>query len=112
MSILSMTKTLIKSLINGPYTEQYPKKEKETFQRTRGKIEIDINSCVYCGMCQRRCPTGAITVDRGNKKWDIQRFQCIQCGYCVEGCPKNCLTMNNQYTDPSFRKEKDEYTNA
>lgn len=112
MSILSMTKTLFKSLLHGPYTAMYPIKKKETFERTRGKIDINIPDCVYCGMCQRRCPTGAITVDRVGKKWSIQRLQCIQCGYCVEGCPKKCLTMDNEYIPPCFHKDRDEYTNA
>ena len=112
MSILSMTKTLFKSLLHGPYTVNYPIKKKETFEITRGKIEINMPECIYCGMCQRRCPSGAIMVEKDNKKWSIQRLQCIQCGYCVEGCPKKCLSMNNEYTAPSFDKDRDEYTNA
>lgn len=112
MSVLGITKTLIKSMLHGPYTVKYPIKKKEVFERTRGKVEIDIPACIYCGMCQRRCPTGAITVERDNKKWSIQRLQCIQCSYCVEVCPKKCLKMDNQYTAPSFDKVRDEYTNA
>lgn len=112
MSILSMSKTLVKSIVHGPYTVLYPIKKKDTFERTRGKIENDIPNCIFCGMCERRCPTGAIKTVRADKKWSIERMQCIQCGYCVEVCPKKCLHMNNQYTAPSFDKTRDEYVDA
>jgi len=112
MSILSITKTLFKSLLHGPYTEKYPYEKKVNFENTRGKIEINMPECIYCGMCERRCPTGAIKVEKELSKWSIQRLQCVQCSYCVEVCPKKCLTMDNQYTAPSFDKARDEYTNA
>jgi len=112
MSILSMTKTLFKSIIHGPYTALYPIKKKDGFERTRGKIEINISDCIFCGICNRRCPTGAIKVDKTRFSWSIDRQKCIQCNYCTEVCPKKCLNMNNQYTAPSTEKEKDEYIDA
>lgn len=112
MSILSMTKTILKSLVHGPYTELYPIKPREDFERTRGSIENDIENCIFCGMCQRRCPTGALVTVKADKLWSIERMQCIQCGYCVEVCPKKCLYMRSQYTAPGFEKVKDEYVDA
>jgi len=112
MSFFSMTKTLLKSLFHGPYTVCYPKNNKDKIAITRGKIEITIEDCIYCGMCSRNCPTGAIKIDKSEFKWSIQRLQCIQCGYCVDTCPKKCLRMDTQYTAPSFDKVRDEYTNA
>jgi len=112
MSIFSITKTLFKSILHGPYTVLYPINKKESFERTRGSIDIDISSCIFCGICQRRCPTGAIQVEKQNTLWSIERLKCIQCGYCVEVCPKKCLNMNNQYSAPSFGNVKDEFINA
>lgn len=112
MSVLSITKTLIKSMFHGPYTVLYPIKKKETFSRTRGKVDIVIEDCIFCGLCERRCPTGAIKVEKADTKWSIQRMQCIQCSYCAEVCPKKCLSMNQAYTEPSFNKERDEYIHA
>jgi formate hydrogenlyase subunit 6/NADH:ubiquinone oxidoreductase subunit I len=109
MSILSMTKTLFKNLIHGPYTTLYPIKKKEYFERTRGRIEISIDDCIFCSMCQKRCPTGAITVDKTKSSWSIERLSCIQCNYCSEVCPKKCLRMDNQYTSPSYGKVRDEF---
>lgn len=112
MSILSMTKTLFKSMAHGPYTVLYPLKKKDSFEHTRGKIGIDINDCIYCGICMKRCPTGAIQVDKSKSSWSIERFQCILCGYCSEMCPKKCLKMENQYTSPAANNVRDEYVNA
>jgi len=112
MSVLRMTKTLIKSLFHGPYTVQYPLVKKDSFERTRGNIGIQISDCIFCGLCERRCPTGAIKVDKPNSSWSIKRMTCIQCNYCTEVCPKKCLHMNTEYTDPSLETVKDEYTNA
>lgn len=112
MSLLSMTKTLIKSVIHGPYTTLYPWKEKEFFDLTRGRIEIEIQNCIFCGQCARRCPTGAIQVSKPEALWSIERMQCIQCNYCSEVCPKKCLNMNHHYSEVSQECVKDEYRNA
>jgi ech hydrogenase subunit F len=112
MSILTITKTLFKSVFHGPYTEKYPLVKKDTFKNTRGKIQINISECIFCGLCQRRCPTEAIKVEREKSLWTIDRLKCIQCNYCCEACPKKCLHMENQYTAPSLEAVRDEYTNA
>ena len=112
MQILSMTKTLFKNIIHGPYTVLYPIKKKANYERTRGSINNDIQNCIFCGICERRCPTGALKVEKADKKWSIERMQCIQCGYCVEVCPKKCLNMNNQYSASSSKKTRDEYVDA
>lgn len=109
MSVLSIAKTLFKSLFHGPYTVEYPLKEKELYERTRGKIDIDIASCIFCSICEKRCPTSAIKVDKGAKAWSIERLQCIQCNYCVDVCPKKCLTMDGHYTSPAFHPVRDQH---
>lgn len=112
MSILSISKTLFKSLLHGPYTVLYPLKKKDNYEQTRGRIEVTISECIFCSLCERRCPTGAIKVEKAKMTWSIQRLQCIQCNYCGEVCPKKCLKMENQYTAPSLEKVRDEYINA
>lgn len=51
------------------------------------------DACVYCTLCAKVCPNGAITVDRANKSWEIDTDLCVQCGICVNKCPKKCLTI-------------------
>ncbi len=112
MSILSITKTLFKSMFHGPYTSAYPLQKKVFFDKTRGSVKINISDCIFCGICQRRCPTGAITVEKEDRAWRIERLRCIQCSYCTEVCPKKCLAMDGQYSSPSQGSIKDEYKDA
>lgn len=107
MGAFKFAKTVIKSLFNKPATLMYPVVEREWQERTRGAIGIDKDACILCGICAKRCPTGAIEVDRKGGNWIIERMQCIQCGYCVQECPKSCLVMEQKYTEPDYEKIRD-----
>ncbi|MFH1791906.1 MAG: 4Fe-4S dicluster domain-containing protein [Candidatus Omnitrophota bacterium] len=101
-----MAKTVLKSLFRKPYTVLYPfgtRIYRGTI--TRGSVGIDIKACIFCGNCERKCPTKAITVSRDTKGWGIDRLKCITCGYCVESCPKKCLALEKDYTPPSGANE-------
>ena len=67
---------------------------------TRGRVENDINKCIFCGLCARRCPTYAIEVTKDRKEWQIDRLKCCTCNLCVEICPVKCLSMEIQYSPP------------
>lgn len=95
------------SLFKKPATLMYPVVPREWQERTRGHIDIDVDNCILCGMCQRKCPTNAITVDRNAHTWTIERMKCIQCGCCTDNCPKKCLSMAQTYTTPSPEKITD-----
>lgn len=100
MAIMKFAKIITGNLFKKPATRLYPLTKKEFYANTRGRIVIDSDPCVYCGLCQRKCPTGAIAVKFQDKIWTIDAFSCITCGYCVEICPKKCLHMEGQYTTP------------
>jgi len=53
------------------------------------------SECVYCTLCAKKCPNGAITVDRANKTWNFDESKCTKCGICVSACPKKTLTFAN-----------------
>ncbi len=98
---------VMKHLFKKPSTKMYPVIAREWQERTRGSIGIREEECILCGMCSRKCPTDAITVDRQDATWTIERMQCIQCGHCVEVCPKKCLDMLQAYTTPNTEKVVD-----
>lgn len=111
MSVMHLAKTALKNLSSHPATRLYPMKKRPNFERTRGHIQWD-DSCIFCGICVRKCPTGALEVDRQAKTWRINRFDCVQCGSCVESCPKHSLTMRGDYTPPANEKTTEESPHA
>jgi Na+-translocating ferredoxin:NAD+ oxidoreductase RNF subunit RnfB len=94
MSFFSMTKTVVRNLIAGPVTRPYPVVTRPSYPNTRGHVEITIEKCIFCGICQKKCPTQAIVVNRA-QKMDINRFACTACGNCIDNCPKACLANKN-----------------
>lgn len=110
MSIMNFAKTALKNLLSKPATSQYPAVKKEFPENSRGHVEIDIDKCIMCGICSRKCMSGAITVDRKTKTWSIERMGCVQCQACVNACPKKCLTMAKGYTEPAGEKIVESFT--
>lgn len=97
MGILKLGGMTLGSLFKKKETLKYPFKTKEPYKEQKGIVEHDdLTKCNLCGICSKKCPASAITVDRKNKKWSINHFQCVQCGYCISSCPKKCLIMNPQ----------------
>ena len=103
--IMAFTWSTLKNLFSKPATKNYPAEPIKYPERSRGHIEIDIEDCISCSMCARSCPTGAITVDRKELTWAINRFDCLACGYCVIKCPKKCLHLVPGYQTPEGEKK-------
>ncbi|MDR0852418.1 MAG: 4Fe-4S binding protein [Clostridiales Family XIII bacterium] len=109
MANLKIGKMVMRSLFRKPATLMYPVIPRKYPENTRGHISVDMNACILCGICSKKCPTDAITVDRDAKTWSIQRMRCIQCSCCVEVCPKKCLINESSYTIPDVMKVADTY---
>lgn len=107
--IMKFTKFALKNLFRKPVTKNYPAEPNIFAERTRGSVAIDIDSCLFCGMCARKCPSGAITVDKTARTWSIDRMGCVQCENCVNTCPKKCLHTEGQYTVPADKKVVDTF---
>jgi ech hydrogenase subunit F len=114
MSVFSMTRTVIRNLFSRPATRLYPARRTEPWrtERSRGRIEIDIDRCIFCSGCVRRCPTDALIVIKTRKEWNIDRLRCCACNACVEVCPVKCLRMDNRYSPVTTTRDKDIFRRA
>ena len=107
--IFTFAKTISRSFFRKPATLMYPYKERKFYSITRGKIFNDIERCIFCGLCERKCPTHAITVMKATKEYDLRSLQCITCGACVEVCPPKCLSMEIDYSLSVFGRHEGVY---
>lgn len=102
---MKMLSLILKNLTGKPVTKMYPVIKDTPFERTRGRIYMDDTNCIYCSLCQRKCPADAITVDRPNTTWELNSLRCIICGECVTACPKKCIEMTNERRSVSSTKK-------
>ncbi len=106
-------------------TVQYPYETIKMSAKFRGHIELIADDegkpkCVVCGMCERACPSGCITlgsvsveveVDGKPKKkkvlskYELDFTKCSLCGQCVENCNFGAIEFSKEYNLASTRKE-------
>lgn len=104
MPEMRATDLIFRSMFSKPATRLYPIERREPFPATRGRIVPYLQWCNSCTLCEMRCPTGAIRVDRDAKTWQIDRFRCILCGACATSCMKRCLAMDGAHAAPEQQK--------
>ncbi len=104
--MFDMLGNIFKNLVSKPATRMYPREKRETFKDVRGQIGIDIDKCIFCGICSKKCPANALEVNRGEKSWEIDHFNCIICGVCEEVCPKKCISTEVSYHPCAYTKAR------
>jgi dissimilatory sulfite reductase (desulfoviridin) alpha/beta subunit len=52
-------------------------------------------SCIFCGVCEKACRSGAITIEGGEIKLDESK--CNNCGRCVKSCPTEAWQGESGY---------------
>lgn len=62
------------------------------------------DSCISCGICEKKCPVDAIKIENGKPVW--VKDMCVMCLGCLHRCPKFAIQYDNktknhgQYTHP------------
>ena len=107
MPYFQMSKLALKWAFAKPATSRYPFEPRVPITGSRGRLVFTKDNCVYCTVCAKKCPTGALVVNRAQKKWAIDRLLCISCGYCVEACPKKSLELTPAHGVPSITKDRE-----
>ncbi|MDF2522836.1 MAG: 4Fe-4S ferredoxin iron-sulfur binding domain protein [Clostridiales bacterium] len=108
--MFDMLTSIFKNLGSKPATRTYPFEKREPFENSRGQISgVDIDSCIFCSICSRKCPANAIAVNKAEKSWEIDQFKCVICGVCTEVCPKKCILMESAHKTPAAVKDKQKH---
>jgi ech hydrogenase subunit F len=107
MAYFEMSKLALKWAFKKPVTTRYPFEPRLAIAGSRGRLVFTKDNCVYCAVCAKKCPTGALVINRAQKKWTIDRLMCISCGYCVELCPKKSLVLTTDHGVPSVTKDRE-----
>lgn len=103
--MLDMTATVVRNFLTKSHTRLYPFEVREAFDNVRGNLGINIEECILCGICQKKCPSQCITVDKQAKTWNVDPYACVYCAICVDACPSHCLYMDKEYRKPAKLKE-------
>jgi len=56
-------------------------------------LELDIDNCVGCGLCETVCPHGVFEMSEKKIKI-VDKDACIECGACALNCPAKALSVN------------------
>lgn len=62
----------------------------ESYYVRGGELRYKDSYCTLCGICAKKCPTGAIAM---TDKITVNFEACTGCGVCVEACPKKVIKL-------------------
>ena len=124
VSLLQGMQVTGKEFITPKVTERYPENRDtlEIPKRFRAVLTLKYDAegrhkCICCGLCQRSCPNGTITVEGkmvdmpdGKKKKKLDKYiydlgSCTFCQLCVTSCPTNALEFSNDFEQAVFTRE-------
>ena len=101
----------IKNLFQKPATQVHQFGEDGIQKGYRGRLLYDPTTCINCVMCERDCPTGAITIKNAGTKEEKQMHaylnlgRCVFCCQCVDTCPKKSLSFSSDVLLANFTRE-------
>jgi formate hydrogenlyase subunit 6/NADH:ubiquinone oxidoreductase subunit I len=107
-------------LFREPVTVQYPEVnvESQLPERYRGILQVDMDICISCRLCETSCPIACIKIEdvKGAKttvtsnltgkptpkvryplRFDIDIAKCMFCGLCTEPCPTGAIHHTQRF---------------
>ena len=100
-----MLPEIIKNLFRKKATRNYPAVKRVPFPNVRGELVNDISQCIFCKICETKCPANCIEIDKDKRTWTYDPMECVYCGICSESCPKKCLSHKPEYRPPMTKRQ-------
>ena len=104
----------LKYFFSKKITVQYPEEMPQLQERFRGRLYIEFEKCIACGICTKTCPNDVLSLedarDENTKKkklisYTIDHQYCMFCNLCVENCPSHCLHFNHDFEMSKYNRE-------
>lgn len=67
------------------------------------KIEIEKDSCIECGLCEKNCPMNIKLLSYMKNNQRVLSTECIGCQQCVNICPENIIRYTKKL-DTGFKE--------
>lgn len=104
-------KEAVTQLFSKPSCDMYPFVPSEAAENYRGRLSYNPDVCLGCGMCERVCAGGAITmtkepVEEGEKiTLTIDLGSCTFCNTCHDFCSTKAITLTKDYHMVATKEE-------
>jgi NADH:ubiquinone oxidoreductase subunit F (NADH-binding)/(2Fe-2S) ferredoxin/Pyruvate/2-oxoacid:ferredoxin oxidoreductase delta subunit len=54
-------------------------------------FEVDVEKCIKCGLCFKKCPAGAVVWQK-KETASIDKEKCVKCLSCITNCPADAIS--------------------
>lgn len=104
----------LRELFRKKATEHYPDTRPALPKRFRGgRLELDPDKCIACGICSMNCPNGSIRLTTGKNESGARSLNeyvhdagaCMYCNLCIENCPKQCLKWDRKFDFSGYSRQ-------
>ncbi len=103
-------KVLVRNIFQGPATEAFPLQPAPTPDRFRGRVQLNPELCVGCGICKHVCSGDAIRIEQDQEKsgyhFTVWHNTCCLCGSCRYYCPTQAISLTTNWHNAHTEKEK------
>jgi len=99
---------LLDAILSKPDTVSYPFTPLELSENYRGKVLIQPENCIGCGLCVRDCPAMALELIRESRtNFQLVHYptRCTSCGQCQLSCLHDAIYLTNQFVPSTATPE-------